>query len=136
MTSLVEQFDPKWVFCFNPRETDINYIYDNEQGIIKMNAKAHQDKLQIGDYAVIKRAQGKGMYKSSNFIAICEIVGFEHIPNADPDHTAYCLPGNRGNPGGNRYHPMKVLLQVNLIVDEPLLNPIKYQNCVHKYNGF
>ena len=136
MSLLVEEFEPKWVFCFNPLETHVNYIYDNEQGIIKMNVTAHEDKLQIGDYAVIKRNQGKDMYSTSNFIAICEIVGFEHIPTADPDHMPYCLAGNRGNPSGNRFVAKKAVLQVNLIIDEPLMNPKKYQNCVHKYSGF
>tara|TARA_B100001094_G_C17506551_1_gene473601 strand:+ start:105 stop:518 length:414 start_codon:yes stop_codon:yes gene_type:complete len=136
MSICVNDFKPNWVFCFNPEETLLDYIWDNEGGIIKMNATQHLKSLQVGDWAVIKRGQARGKFPTSNFIAICEIVGFEDINGPDPDHEPYYLLPNRGRVvTDRRFHQTKAVLQVHLLVDEPLQNPIKYQGSVHRYLG-
>jgi hypothetical protein len=142
MSNLVEQFNPEWVFCFNPKETDVNYIYSNEGKTIKMNAFQHTNDLNVGDWAVIKRSQGSGLYPTSDFIALCQIVDFEEINGTDPEHEPFANKStNRGRLEHQpRYHSKKAVLQVNLLLDDhevpSLTHPQKYQGCVHRYLGF
>tara|TARA_B100001094_G_scaffold168872_1_gene163295 strand:+ start:2698 stop:3111 length:414 start_codon:yes stop_codon:yes gene_type:complete len=136
MSFCVKDFTPEWVFCFNPAETKLEYIWDNVGGIIKMNATQHTKSLKVGDWAVIKRGRGNGMFKDSRFIAVCEIVGFEDINGTDQDHEDFALEPNRGRHRHQaRFHRTKAVLQVHWEVDEPLQNPIKYQGSVHRYLG-